>query len=110
MGSAVVWMESLLGDRAHAKSVNHSIWKINGVFWSSLPLVSGEWPVQQRAQQAGAEVSADGDGNRGIMKWRPGLWLSSAHPDRPAVKGGQLPNTLRPKSEGPPRGPAVRWE
>lgn len=89
MGSAVVWMESLLGDRAHAKSVNHSIWKINGVFWSSLPLVSGEWPVQQRAQQAGAEVSADGDGNRGIMKWRPGLWLSSAHPDHPAVKGAR---------------------
>lgn len=59
VGNAGVWVRWLLGDRAHAKSVNHSIWKMNGMFWSSLPFVSGEWPVQQQAQQAGAEVSAD---------------------------------------------------
>eukprot|EP00064_Thunnus_orientalis_P004921 superscaffoldBa00000467_g4934 len=59
VGNAGVWVQWLLGDRAHAKSVNHSIWKMNGMFWSSLPVVSGEWPVRRQAQQAGAEVSAD---------------------------------------------------
>lgn len=76
-----------MGDRAHAKSVNHSIWKMNGMFWSSLPFVSGEWPVQRQAQQAGAEVSADVDGYRGIMMRRPGAWPCSVHPVHPAVKG-----------------------
>lgn len=42
-----------------AKSLNRSIEKINGTFWSSLPFVLGEWPVQQRAQRAVAEVPAD---------------------------------------------------
>lgn len=37
------------GNGARAKSVNHSISKINGVFWSSLPFVSAEWPEQRRA-------------------------------------------------------------
>ena len=55
------------GTEPHAKSVNHSIWKMNGMFWSSLPFVSGEWPVQRQAQQARAEVCADVDGYSGIM-------------------------------------------
>lgn len=37
VGNAGVWVQWILGDRAHAKSVNHSIWKMNGMFWSSLP-------------------------------------------------------------------------
>lgn len=87
VGNAGVWVQWLLGDRAHAKSVNHSIWKMNGMFWSSLPFVSGEWPVRRQAQQAGAEVSADGDGYRGIMKRRLGAWPCSVHPVHPAAKG-----------------------
>ena len=67
MGNAGVWVQWFFGDRAHAKSVNHSIWKMNGMFWSSLPFVSGEWPVQRQAQQARAEVCADVDGYSGIM-------------------------------------------
>lgn len=87
VGKAGIWVQWLLGERVHAKSVNHSIWKMNGMFWSSLPFVSGEWSVQQQAQQAGAEVSADVDGYSGIMKRRPGAWLCSVHPVHPAVKG-----------------------
>lgn len=87
VGNAGVWVQWLLGDRAHAKSVNHSIWKMNGMFWSSLPFVSGEWPVQRQAQQAGAEVSADVDGYRGIMNRWPGAWPCSVHSVGPAVKG-----------------------
>ncbi len=68
VGNAGVWLQRLLGDGA--KSVNHSIWKTNGMFWSSLPFVSGEWPVQRQAQRAEAEVSADVDGYGGIMKRR----------------------------------------
>lgn len=83
----LVWVQWLLGDRAHAKSVNHSIWKMNGMFWSSLPFVSGEWPVQRQAQHAGSEVSADVDGYRGIMKRRPGAWPCSANCVLPAVIG-----------------------
>lgn len=75
------------GNGARAKSVNHSISKINGMFWSSLPFVSAEWPVQRQAQQAGAEVSAVVDGYRRIMKQRPGLWLRSLPPSRPVAKG-----------------------
>lgn len=87
VGNAGVWVHWLLGDRARAKSVDHSIWKMNGMFWSSLPSVSGEWPVQRQAQQAGAEVSADVDGYRGIMKRRLRAWPCSVHPVQPAVKG-----------------------
>lgn len=87
VGKAGIWVQWLLGERVHAKSVNHSIWKMNGMFWSSLPFVSGEWSVQQQAQQAGAEVSADVDGYSRIMKRRPGAWPCSVHPVHPAVKG-----------------------
>lgn len=41
------WVQWLFRERTHAKSVNHSIWKMNGMFWSSLPFVSGEWLVLQ---------------------------------------------------------------
>lgn len=87
VGSAGVWVQWFLGDRTRAKSVNHSIWKMNAMFWSSLPFVSGEWPVQRQAQQAGAEVCADVDGYRGIMKRRPGAHSCSLCPVHPAVKG-----------------------
>lgn len=63
-----VWVQWLLGESAHAKSVNHSIWKMNGMFWSSLPFVSGEWSIQQQAQQAGVTVFVDVEGYRGIMQ------------------------------------------
>lgn len=81
---------------ARAKSVNHSISKINGMFWSSLPFVSGEWPVQRRARQAGAKVPAVVDGYRRIMKQRPGVRLRSVPPTVPLGEG-QLPNaTISP--------------
>lgn len=86
------------GNGARAKSVNHSISKINGMFWSSLPFVSGEWPVQRQAQQAGAKVSAVVDGYRRIMKQRPGVWLRSV-PPTVLLGEGQLPNmTISPSN------------
>lgn len=92
------------GNGARAKSVNHSISKINGMFWSSLPFVSAEWPVQRQAQQAGAEVSAVVDGYRRIMKQRPGLsaTFSSAQPSRSERAGCQT-RLLSPTSPEPQR-------
>lgn len=92
------------GNGARAKSVNHSISKINGMFWSSLPFVSAEWPVQRRAQQAGAEVSAVVDGYRRIMKQRPGLsaTFSSAQPSCSERAGCQT-RLLSPTSPEPQR-------
>lgn len=110
VGNAGVWVQWLLGDRAHAKSVNHSIWKMNGMFWSSLPFVSGEWPVQRRAQQAGAEVCADVDGYRGIMKRQPGAHSCSVRPCPPCCERASCRTWLLAGSlSEPSEGPAVRF-
>lgn len=53
VGNGGAWVRQLLGDRAHAKSVNRSVWKMNGVFWSSLRFC--------RMLEVAADVFADVD-------------------------------------------------
>lgn len=72
------------GNGARAKSVNHSISKINGMFWSSLPFVSAEWPVQRQAGTLQPRCLYP----LWIMKrQRHRVWLHSVPPAIPARKG-----------------------
>lgn len=71
-----------------------------------MPFVLGEWPVQQRAQRAVAEVSAGVASYGGIMKQRPGFGPGSVRPSRPSCCERASCQTwllARPHLE-PPRG------